>query len=70
MSTREEKVQRFLMGKKSKSSEPAGLKIQLPPFLKMDWYLSSWFEKAIFVLGFVALLWTIFSLAVFGFPWN
>lgn len=69
MSTQEEKIQRFLTGKKSKTSEKVAT-FQLPPFLKMDWYLSSWIEKLLFVLGFVALLWTIFSLAVFGFPWN
>lgn len=69
MTSQEEKVQRFLTGKKRDKAEP-GATFQLPPILKMDWYLSSWIEKLLFVLGFFALIWTIFSLAVFGLPWN
>jgi hypothetical protein len=30
-----------------------------------DWYLTSWFDKILFVLGAVAMLWTIFKLAFF-----
>jgi hypothetical protein len=33
-------------------------------FLGKDWYLESWYEKLIFVLGFVALAWTILKLSL------
>lgn len=62
MTSQEEKVQRFLTGRKSKSSESPGATFQLPPALKMTWYFDTFFEKAIVVLGFFALLWTIIKL--------
>lgn len=31
-----------------------------------DWYLETWFEKILFVLGFVALAWTLIQRAFFG----
>lgn len=59
------------MGKKSnKSSESPGATFQLPPALKMTWYLNNWFEKIIFVAGFIALIWSIGTLLIFGLPWN
>lgn len=33
-------------------------------FIGKDWYLETWFEKILFVLGFVALAWTILKLAL------
>lgn len=69
MTSQEEKVQRFLTGKKSKHSE-TGATFQLPPALKMAWYLNNWFEKALFILGFFAILYTIGTLLIFGVPWK
>lgn len=63
MSSREEKIQRFLTGKK-KFEQPT-LDFKNSFFFK-DWYLSNWFEKLIFVFGFIALLWTIFELLFLG----
>jgi len=34
--------------------------------LKKDWYLSSWFEKFIFILGFVALIYSIIRIVAQG----
>lgn len=36
---------------------------------KKDWYLRSWFEKAIYILGFFCILWKIFDITILGrFP--
>lgn len=70
MTSQEEKARRFLMGKKSKKVSESGAVFQLPPALKMAWYLNNWFEKSIFVLGFFAILYTIGTLLIWGVPWN
>jgi len=59
-----------LLGIKRESSESPGAVIQLPPALKMTWYLNTWFEKLIFVLGFFGILYTIGTLLIFGVPWK
>lgn len=64
MTNREEKAMRFILGKKrfeqSKSPQISS------GFFGMTWYLDSWWEKLAFVLGFFALIWTIFELVFLG----
>lgn len=69
MGKKERQAMRLLGIKEGKSDKP-GATFQLPPFLKMDWYLSSLFEKLLFVLGFIALIYSILTTLIFGFPWN
>jgi hypothetical protein len=57
----QDKVNAFLRGKKKESPVTFGLKNSV---FGKTWYLESKFEKAIFVLGFLALLWTIFKLVI------
>jgi hypothetical protein len=57
----QDKINNFLRGKKKESPVTFGFKNSV---FGRDWYLSSFWEKTIFVLGFFALLWTIFKLVI------
>lgn len=58
-----------LLGIKREAGNPGAI-FQLPPALKMTWYLNNWFEKFIFIAGFFAILYTIGTLLIFGVPWK
>lgn len=62
MTSKEEKVRRFLMGKKSEKELNKPIINWKNSFFGQDWYLDKLWEKAVFILGFLALLWTIFEI--------
>lgn len=69
MGKKERQAMRLLGIKEGKSDKP-GATFQLLPALKMAWYLNNWFEKALFILGFFAILYTIGTLLIWGVPWK
>ena len=67
MSNNEDKMLRKFMPQQKKE-EQKPLFNWKESFFGKDWYLESWYEKLIFVAGFVALVWTLIKL-VFLHQW-
>lgn len=66
MISAEEKAQRFLIGKKSSKEGDGQIVFLKDSFLFKDWFLSSFWEKLLFILGGIALFWTIFERVFLG----
>ena len=66
MSKQERQVMRALGINQGRKGEEAKVTFFKNSFLGKTWYLERFFDKLIFVLGFLAFIWTIFKLAVFG----
>ena len=65
MGKKHRQAMRYLGMKKEKTPDKV-VSFQAPKMLRMDWYLRNWFEKTIFVLGFISLIYLIFKLLFTG----
>lgn len=65
MGKKHKQAMRYIGMKREKTPEKV-FSLQAPRILRMDWYLSNWFEKLLFVLGFFSLIYLIFKLLFTG----
>lgn len=69
MSKKQKQVERFLgINQKKKSDEPVvSFNMPFAKQFKMDWYLTTWFEKLVFALGSISLVYSIIRILAQGF---
>lgn len=64
MGKQEKQLMRALGVKSGKKDETPKVTFLKNSGLYKTWYFETWFEKLIYVLGFVALVWTIIKLVI------
>ena len=71
MTSQEEKVARALGIKTGKKNEKANVTfLKNATFIqnfKKTWYFDTWFEKIIYILGFIALAYSVARILIQGF---